>query len=100
MIVKKKRTGQAQFVAVALSRTAVIRSSEMLHDARMAAMTGRAAALSGMVELPIWADNANITLGADSGRSLQARANPVAAMEADIQMISKSGVVLHRHRSA
>jgi hypothetical protein len=54
-MIVKKRTGQAQFVAVALSRTAVIRSSEMLHDARMAAMTGRAAALSGMVELPIWA---------------------------------------------
>ena len=54
-MIVKKRTGQAQFVAVALSRTAVIRSLEMLHDARMAAMTGRAAALSGMVELPIWA---------------------------------------------
>jgi hypothetical protein len=69
-MIVKKRTGQAQFVAVALSRTAVIRSSEMLHDGRMAAMTGRAAALSGMVELPIWADNANITLRADCGPSL------------------------------
>jgi hypothetical protein len=70
-MIVKKRTGQAQFVAVALSRTAVIRSSEMLHDARMAAMTGRAAALSGMVELPIWADNANITLRAETGPSLR-----------------------------
>jgi hypothetical protein len=33
-------------------------------------MTGRAAALSGMVELPIWADNANITLRAESRPSL------------------------------
>jgi hypothetical protein len=48
-------------------------------------MTGRAAALSGMVELPIWADNANITLGAGRRHSLRMLTLTCGVKKADAQ---------------